>query len=86
MSTATVRYRFEYRLFDWAESYSRTFCASRVAFLVALRSDGSMRRVYFAQPGTPFDGEQKTSMAQSNPRWFLFAPADEPGRSRLRLR
>lgn len=83
MPVSTVRYRFEYRLFDWAEGHVRELGGERVAFFVALREDGTLRRTYYAAPGRPWDGEQKTSMAQAHPRWFLFVPEEEPGRGYL---
>lgn len=77
---STARYRFEYRLFDWAEDHVRSLCGERTAFFIALRQDGTLRRVYFAAPFRPWDQEQKDSMVASSPRWLLFVPAEEPGK------
>lgn len=83
MPVSTARFRFEYRLLDWAEASSRAWTGARVEFFVALREDGSLRRIYFGTPNAPWDGEQKTSMAQASPRWFLYLPDEEPGRGYL---
>lgn len=83
MPVSTVRYRFEYRLFDWAEEHVRGLTGDRLGLFVGMREDGTLRRVYVAAPGRPWDGEQKTSMAAAHPRWFLFVPDDEPGRGYL---
>ena len=82
MPVATVRYRFEYRLFDWAEDRVRALCGVRTSMLVALRDDGSLRRIYFSTPGG-WTGDQKNSMVRSNARWFLYVPEDEAGRGYL---
>ena len=78
MPVATVRYRFEYRLFDWAESRVHELSGERTSMLVALREDGSLRRIYFSTP-KGWTGEQKNSMIRTNARWLLFVPQKEPG-------
>ncbi|MCA9569195.1 MAG: hypothetical protein KC656_15205 [Myxococcales bacterium] len=77
---STARYRFEYRLFDWAEDHIRNLAGERVAFFVACRQDGTLRRIYVAAPYSPWDQDQRASMADAHPRWFLFVPGTEPGR------
>lgn len=79
MPTSTARYRFEFRLFDWAESVTRELAGERRSFFVGLREDGSPRRIYFARPEEPFDGDRKTQLAESHPIWFLYSPYDDPG-------
>ena len=79
MSTSTARYRFEFRLFDWAETLSRGLCGSRTSYFVGLRDDASVRRIYFASDGMQFDGEQKTQLAATYTRWFLYTPYEDPG-------
>jgi hypothetical protein len=79
MSSSTARYRFEFRLFDWAEAYSRDMCGERRAFFIGIREDGSPRRVYFARQDDQFDGERKAALAESHPVWILFGPADDRG-------
>lgn len=83
MPTSTTRYRFEFRLHEWAERFSTGLCGTRTAFFVGLRDDGSIRRVYFAVPGTPFDGANKAALAEAYPRWFLYLPYDEDGSAYL---
>ena len=77
MPTSTTRYRFEYRLHDWAERFVITMGGARCAFFVGMREDGSIRRVYVAPIGEPFDGAQKAQLAEAHPRWFLYSPYDE---------
>lgn len=77
MPTSTTRYRFEFRLHDWAERLSLSLCGRRCAFFVGMREDGSLRRVYFAPPEEPFDGPQKAQLAEAYPRWFLYVPYEE---------
>jgi hypothetical protein len=79
MATTTARYRFEYRMFDWAESFTRSLCGARRSFFIGLRTDGSIRRAYFAREGQTFDGERKTALVESHPVWILFSPYDEAG-------
>ena len=79
MPTSTARYRFEFRLLDWAEAMSRDVVGSRRAFFIGFRDDGSPRRVYFASKGTPFDGERKERLAETHGRWFLYNPYDDAG-------
>ncbi len=79
MPASTARYRFEFRLFDWAEATSRDLTGSRRAFFVGLRDDGSPRRLYFAKSGTPFDGDRKVKLAETHSRWFLYSPYDDSG-------
>ncbi len=86
MPVSTLKYRFELRLFDWAEQHVRELSGERVGMFVGLREDGSIRRVYFAQPQHPWDGDQKTSMAQAHARWFMYLPEEEPGRGYLEWR
>jgi hypothetical protein len=76
---STARYRFEFRLFDWAETTSRDLTGSRRAFFVGFRDEGSVRRMYFAQSGTPFDGDRKAKLAETHGRWFLYSPYDDAG-------
>jgi len=79
MATSTARYRFEFRLFDWAESFTRSLCGDRRSFFLGLRRDGSVRRIYFSRPGAPFDGDRKSALAESHPVWLLYAPYGEVG-------
>lgn len=77
MPASTTRYRFEYRVNDWATRFSISLCGRRSAFFVGLREDGSVRRIYFAPRGEEFDGAQKVQLAEAHPRWLLFQPYDE---------
>jgi hypothetical protein len=79
MTTSTARYRFEYRIFDWAERFSGQICGNRRAFFIGLRQDGSVRRVYFAQGGDPFDGKRKDALAAAYSTWFLYSPYSDQG-------
>ncbi len=79
MTTSTARYRFEFRMFDWAEGFTRSLCEGRRSFFVGLRADGSVRRVYFARRGDPFDGDRKAALAESHAVWLLYAPYSDMG-------
>jgi len=79
MPASTARYRFEFRLFDWAEETSRALTGSRRAFFVGFRDDGSPRRMYFANSGMPFDGDRKAQLAETHTNWFLYSPYDVAG-------
>jgi hypothetical protein len=79
MPTSTSRYRFEYRLHDWAEKYVLTLAGHRTAYFVGMREDGTIRRVYVAPQGDPFDGATKAQLAEAHPKWFLYVPYDEDG-------
>jgi hypothetical protein len=83
MPTSTARYRFEFRLSDWAHRFASDLAGARASFFVAFREDGSVRRVYVARPGDSFDGESKAKLAESHERWFLFSPYDEEGTAYL---
>lgn len=80
---STARYRFEYRLFDWAEDHIRGLTGERVGFFVALRQDGTIRRVYLASPYQAWTQEQRAKMVDAHPAWFYFQPAPEAGRGYL---
>jgi hypothetical protein len=73
----TSRYRFEFRLHDWAERLGRSLCGEPIAFFVGLRDDGSPRRIYFAGAGSPIDGPAKAALAEAYQSWFLYLPHDE---------
>ncbi|MEQ1504856.1 MAG: hypothetical protein ABMB14_21655 [Myxococcota bacterium] len=77
--TSTARYRFEFRLHDWARQLSVGLCGKRAAFFLGMRDDGSIRRIYFAPSGEPFDGATKTQLAEAHPKWFLYLPYDDDG-------
>jgi hypothetical protein len=79
MSTGTARYRFEFRLLDWAEGYVRTLAGSRRSFFVGFRKDGTLRRLYVSLPGHEFDGEGKRLLTEAYTSWFLFQPHEEAG-------
>ena len=79
MTTTTSRYRFEFRIQDWAASWIERLVGHRVAFFVAFRRDGTVRRVYIAPPDRPFDGAQKAALGQEYSMWFLYLPYDDEG-------
>ncbi len=79
MPAHTSRYRFEYRLLDWCEALSTGLCGARSSFFVGLREDGTPRRLYFAPPEEPLEGDRKTKLAAAYASWFLYVPAEEPG-------
>jgi hypothetical protein len=79
MSQSTARYRFEYRLLDWAEGFVRSLAGSRRSFFVGFRADGTIRRVYVSLPGHAFDAEARRTLAEAYTIWFLFQPSEEPG-------
>ena len=83
MPTSTARYRFEFRLHEWAEKFVAGLAGRRSTFFVGFREDGTVRRVYVSQPGEAFDAAQKTQLAEAYPRWFLYAPYDEEGSAYL---
>lgn len=79
MITSTARYRFEYRLLDWAEGFARGLAGSRRSFFIGFRADGSVRRVYVSLPDSKFDGEARHTLAEAYKAWFLYQPDAEPG-------
>jgi hypothetical protein len=83
VANTTSRYRFEYRIQDWASSWSTQLVGHRVAFFVAFRRDGSVRRVYVAPVDRPFDGAQKAALGQEYATWFLYLPYDSEGTAYL---
>ena len=78
--SGTARYRFEFRLLDWAQRFARGLAGRRVAFFIGFRGDGTVRRVYLAPPGREFEPDQKRRLAESYASWFLFVPAEDPGK------
>jgi hypothetical protein len=79
MPNSTLRYRFEFRVHDWAERLSVGLCGARVGFFVGLRADGTVRRLYFRPRGESVAGESKTALAEAHPRWFLYQPYEDEG-------
>ena len=79
MATSTARYRFEFRLLEWAETFSRKLAGSRNSVFVGMRDDASIRRIYMARAGTSFDGDRKSTLVEAHPRWLLYTPYDEAG-------
>lgn len=79
MPTSTARYRFEFRLLDWAETFGRGLCGARCSFFIGLREDGTVRRVYLAPPGDRLDGSKKAALAETYRAWFLYSPFEAPG-------
>jgi hypothetical protein len=83
MPKSTSRYRFEFRLHDWAERLSLQLCGARVGFFVGLRADGSVRRVYFRPHGEAVSGEDKAALTEAHPAWFLYQPYEDEGAAYL---
>ncbi len=83
MPTSTARYRFEFRLFDWAEHTARGLAGDRISFFIGFRDDGTLRRIYFAPAGELIDGERKAKLADAHGCWFLYAPYDAEGTAYL---
>ncbi|MBW2254260.1 MAG: hypothetical protein JRI25_06630 [Deltaproteobacteria bacterium] len=83
MPKSTARYRFEFRVHDWAVSTSRALCGRRTGFFIGMRDDASLRRIYFPRPGRAFSGDRKNAMAEAHPVWLLYAPYEEPGSAYL---
>ncbi|MBT3223269.1 MAG: hypothetical protein HN348_29705 [Proteobacteria bacterium] len=79
MTTSTARFRFEFRVFDWAETLSRDLCGERCSFFIGIREDGSVRRLYFARGDVSFSGDRKSALAESHPVWFFYSPHDDLG-------
>jgi hypothetical protein len=79
MPTTTARYPFETRALSWAEEFARGLAGTRVGFLVALREDRTIRRVYVSPPGEPFEGERKQRVAEGYRSWLVYSPYDAPG-------
>ncbi len=79
MATSTARYRFEFRLLEWAENTGRTLCGDRRAMFVGVRPDTAVRRIYFAPALESFEGERKSALAESHAHWFLYTPHPEAG-------
>lgn len=77
--SSTARYRFEFRLLDWCEGFSRSLAGNRAAFFLGLRPDGTVRRVYLSRPGEPFEGERKAAAIEAHPSWLLYTPYEAPG-------
>ena len=77
MAQPTSRYRFEFRLHDWAERLGTSLCGRPSAFFVGLRDDDTIRRIYFADAGAPLDGPAKAALAEAYKKWFLYLPHDE---------
>jgi len=83
MTTGTSRYRFEFRLADWAAGFSRSLCGDHRGFFVGFRGPADVRRLYVAPQGASFDGERKAKLAERYNSWFLYSPFDESGASYL---
>lgn len=79
MPTSTARYRFEFQLFDWAETLTQSMTGNRTSLFIGFRSDGTLRRVYFSPPDLPLDGTRKNTLAQSYSSWFCYTPYDSEG-------
>lgn len=78
MTTSTARYRFEFRVLEWAEGFSRGLNGNRTALFVGFREDYTVRRVYCG-PRSGFEGENKAKLVASVPAWLLYVPDEEPG-------
>jgi hypothetical protein len=79
MTTSTARYRFEYKVFDWAEQFGDRMCGGVRSFFVGVRPDGAVRRVYFERSARPFDSQRKRALADAHTHWFLFQTHGERG-------
>lgn len=71
---STARYRFEFRLFEWAEGLCVDLCGETRCFFAGLRPDGSVRRIYVARSGAPFSTERKRMLVEGHIGWFLYHP------------
>lgn len=78
MSKPTARYRFEFRMHDWARDLARRLAGRRVSLFIGLRADGTVRRVYAARPGESFDFERKAAMTEAHQSWLLYRPHEDP--------
>ena len=79
MPTSTARYRFEFRILEFAESLSRGLNGTRLATFVGVRGDGNVRRVYFAPAGDSFEGDRKNKLVEGHESWMLYTPGVEGG-------
>lgn len=77
MTTNSARYRFEFRMFKWAEALSRQLCGARRPLFIAIRVDGAVRRVYCAPTASPWDPEQKQTLSESHASWLYYCPFEE---------
>lgn len=68
---------------EWARRFIIDLAGAPCAFFLALRDNGTVRRVYVAQPEQPFTPEQKASLADTHPRWLLYSPYIEEGSAYL---
>ena len=79
MTTSTARYRFEYRLHEWAEDLSMRMCGEMRSLFVGVRASGAVRRIYFSRTPSPFDGDRKRLLADGHQHWFLYQTHGERG-------
>ena len=79
MTTTTSRYRFEFRVNDWASKWSLQLAGQRVAIFIGLRPDGTIRRVYVSPPNRPISGEQKALLGQEYTSWLIYLPYEQDG-------
>ncbi|MBX2799141.1 MAG: hypothetical protein KTR31_15815 [Myxococcales bacterium] len=62
---------------EWARRFIIDLAGAECAFFVAMRNNGTVRRVFVAEPGRPFGAEHKARLADGHERWFLFSPYPE---------
>lgn len=78
MPRMTAKYGFEWKMVDWAHSFSIMMTGDVRGFLLLLDANGAIRQIYTGDEPTHFDMELQETLTKQNLHWFFYHPFDFP--------
>lgn len=79
MPRATCKYRFEWKIWDWATRFSHTLTShNHYAFLVLLTEDGRTSKIIVGDRPEHFDHQEFEAWRQEAPSWLFYDPFEGP--------
>ena len=79
MPRATTKYQFEWKVFDWAQSFSNNLTGNvHYAFLIIFTENGLPKRIIFGDRPEWHDHQEFETMRRDASSWFLHDPFDGP--------
>jgi hypothetical protein len=79
MPRATCKYRFEWKVFDWAKNFSEILTGhDQYAFFIAFTETGRARKVIVGDRPETFDRQELEALQGESPSWLFHDPFEGP--------
>ena len=78
MPKATVKYQFEWKVWEWAEALTKSLTGAAHSFMMVLQDDGIVRQLIVGMEPGRMDSGLKENMTEEYHCWILFEPFDGP--------